>query len=66
MLQMINNLFTMSGSGSCYGRCPGQGKAMHEPGDTTLKQKARITVGALTALVIVGFLAVIALALMAS
>jgi hypothetical protein len=40
-----------------------QGTAMH---DTTLKQKARITAGAVMALVIVGWLAVIALALMSA
>lgn len=34
--------------------------------DTTLKEKARITVGAVVALVIVGWLAVIALALMSA
>lgn len=34
--------------------------------DTTLKQKARITAGAVAALVIVGWLAVIAVAVMAS
>ena len=39
---------------------------MRELGDTTLKQKARITAGAVAALVIVGWLAVIAVALMAS
>jgi hypothetical protein len=40
--------------------------AMREAGDTTLKQKARITAGAVTALVIVGWLAVIAVALMSA
>jgi len=39
---------------------------MREPGDTTLKQKARITVGAVAALVIVGWQAVIAVALMSA
>ncbi len=39
---------------------------MREPGDTTLKHKARITVGAVAALVIVGWLAVIAVAVMAA
>lgn len=34
--------------------------------DTTLKEKARITAGAVTALVIVGWLAVIAVALMSA
>jgi hypothetical protein len=34
--------------------------------DTTLKQKARITAGAVAALVIVGWLAVIAVALMSA
>jgi hypothetical protein len=41
-------------------------KAMRERGDTTLKQKARITAGAVAALVIVGWLVVIAVALMAA
>jgi hypothetical protein len=39
---------------------------MRDPGDTTLKQKARITAGAVAALVIVGWLAVITVALMAA
>ena len=34
--------------------------------DTTLKEKARITAGAVTALVIVGWLAVIGVALMSA
>ncbi len=34
--------------------------------DYTLKEKARITVGAVTALVIVGWLAVVAVALMSA
>jgi CHASE3 domain sensor protein len=74
MLQMINDAFTMSGSDGIQTRRAGsaivdaaeQGMAMHEPGDTTLKQKARITAGAVAALVIVGWLAIIAVALMAS
>jgi tetrahydromethanopterin S-methyltransferase subunit F len=37
---------------------------MRDPSDTTLKQKAGIAAGALAALVIVGWLAVIAVALM--
>jgi hypothetical protein len=37
---------------------------MRDPGGTTLKQKVRITAGAVAALVIVGWLAVIAVALM--
>ena len=39
---------------------------MRDTGDTTLKQKARIIAGAVSALVIVGWLAVIAVALMSA
>lgn len=65
MLQMIRDLFTMTGpAGHDSAIVDGaeQGIAMR---DDTLKQKARITAGAVAALVIVGWLAVIALALMA-
>ena len=41
---------------------PTEGMEMH---DETLKEKARITAGAVAALVIVGWLAIIAVALMA-
>ena len=64
MLQMINDLFTMSGPDSAIVDAAEQGKAMRDPGGTTLKQKVRITAGAVAALVIVGWLAVIAMALM--
>lgn len=37
---------------------------MREPGDTTARQTARIAAGTVAALVIVGWLAVIAVALM--
>ena len=43
-------------------KIPTEGMAMR---DETLKEKARITAGAVAALVIVGWLAIIALALMA-
>ena len=66
MLQMINDLFTMTGParpGSAIIEAAEQGIAMR---DTTPKEKARITAGAVAALVIVGWLAVIAVALMAA
>ena len=65
MLQMINGVFTMPDAPAefCYHRCRGTGMAMRA---TTLKEKARITVGAVAALVIVGWLAVIAVALMSA
>jgi hypothetical protein len=66
MLQMINDLFTMArsaGHDSAIIDVAEQGMAMR---DDTLKEKARITAGAVAALVIVGWLAVIALALMSA
>jgi hypothetical protein len=66
MLQMINDVFTMSGPAglaSAIIDLAEQGMAMR---DTTLKEKARITAGAVAALVIVGWLAVIAVALMSA
>ena len=66
MLRMINDVFTMSGPDgpdSAIVDVAEQGMAMR---DTTLKQKARITAGAVAALVIVGWLAVIAVALMSA
>jgi hypothetical protein len=66
MVQMINDVFTMTGSvglDSAIVDVAEQGMAMR---GTTLKEKARITVGAVAALVIVGWLAVIAVALMSA
>lgn len=66
MLQMLNDLFTMAapaGHGSAMIEVAEQEMAMR---GTTLKEKARITAGAVTALVIVGWLAVIAVALMSA
>jgi hypothetical protein len=66
MVQTINDVFTMTGSAgpdSAIVDVAEQGIAMR---DTTLKEKARITAGAVTALVIVGWLAVIAVALMSA
>jgi len=66
MLQMINDLFTMidpAGGGSATVDVAEQGIAMRE---YTRKEKARITAGTVAALVIVGWLAVIAVALMSA
>ena len=66
MLQMIHDVFTMTGSAgddSAIIDVAEQGIAMRA---YTLKEKARITVGAVAALVIVGWLAVIAVALMSA
>jgi hypothetical protein len=66
MLQMINGAFTMiepAGPDSAIVDVAGEGIAMR---DTTLKEKSRITAGAVTALVIVGWLAVVAVALMSA
>ncbi|SDN26299.1 hypothetical protein [Afipia sp. GAS231] len=66
MRQMINNVFTMTGPPgqvSAIVDAAEQGMAMR---DHTLKEKARITAGAVAALVIVGWLAVIAVALMSA
>jgi hypothetical protein len=66
MVQMVNDVFTMSspaGPASAIIDVAGQGMAMR---GTTPKEKARITAGAVTALVIVGWLAVIAVALMSA
>ena len=63
---MINDVFTMiepDGLDSAIVEVAEQGIAMR---GTTLKQKARITAGAVAALVIVGWLAVIAVALMSA
>lgn len=59
---MVRNAFTMAEPARCYLEGPTEGMAMR---DETLKEKARITAGAVAALVIVGWLAIIALALMA-
>ena len=66
MVQMINDLFTMAapaGHGSARIGVAEQGTAMR---NTTRMEKARITAGAVAALVIVGWLAVIAVALMSA
>jgi hypothetical protein len=66
MVQMINDVFTMigpAGPDSAIVELAEQGIAMRAH---TLKEKARIAVGAVTALVIVGWLAVIAVALMSA
>lgn len=66
MVQMIRDLFTMTGSAGHDSAIVDGAEQETAMRDYTLKEKARITAGAVAALVIVGWLAVIAVALMAA